>query len=437
VRGASNAAISGIQISGPVQVGGQVTFAQPPIGTFSVDWNSGVSNRPAAYKVVPGQHRPLRAKIGVNTWYDCYTSVYGYCITNIANQFISWGLRDAGWVWIGIDDGWHTGRDATTHRLVPDPGKYPQGMRALTDGIHSMGFKIGLYTSFPYCGAPNYPSTANYPVQDAQAMCDWNVDCLKFDGVGSASWMSTFYDTVQTLYLSNSRAPLYIETYCTPTDGFGVYQDPRLKYWATSQLASRDWSVDVGYFLSRFESELGAAHDYFSSFVPAGGLLICTNVAGVPPTNAYNAVKAQMSVLAMLSADMVANRFNPGYASNYLYMPPAEVLTAMKNTNVLAVHQDPAQVTGWPIIHDANKVVWLKPLGSVDGPEWAVTIWNPSTTAWSTNTFGMTNLPGLFTGTWRAVELWSMTTQIVSTVITCTNVPYEPKMYRLTPTWMY
>jgi hypothetical protein len=49
----------------------------------------------------------------------------------------------------------------------------------------------------------------------------------------------------------------------------------------------------------------------------------------------------------------------------------------------------------------------------------------------------MTNLPGLFTGTWRAVELWSMTTQIVSTVITCTNVPYEPKMYRLTPTWMY
>jgi hypothetical protein len=334
-----------------------------------------------------------------------------------------------------MDDGWYESqRDATTHRLVPKPSYYPQGMRTFVAGLHSMGFKVGLYLSSTYAGDPGYPDKGGYPKQDAEAFCEWDIDLIKLDGVGAASWLATFYDTETSLCWSNNRAPLWIEAYCTPSDSFGVYQDPRLKLLADGQLASRDWGNYVAYWLDRMDYEIAANHTYWSTFVPNTGVLVATNNYYNAAVDYGNGMKAQMSLVAMLSGSLICQSFQP-YATNALAPPPPAVLSAMLNTNVIAIQQDPAQVTGWSVFENNVTRVYVKPLGSIDGPEWAVLVWNRSQTQTNTFNFGLTNLPGVFTGSWRAVELWSGTTQMVSSVISTTHDVFEPKLFRLTPCW--
>ncbi len=413
---------------------GAASFEQVPAGTFTNSWRD-VQNKPLQYVAVPGQQRPSKARVGWNSWFDMHLSPTGAAISNVANQFIHWGLRDAGWIWLGIDDGWHeANRDGTSHRLIPKPSYYPQGMRAFVDGLHSMGFKVGLYLSSRYAGDPAAPATGGYPRQDAETFCEWDIDLIKFDGVGSASWLATFYDVEATLCLSNNRAPLWIETYCTPTDGFGVSQDPRLKLLADGQLASRDWGDSVLYWLDRLGNEIAANHTYWSTFVPNTGVLVASNSYYSLAINYGNGMKSQMSLVSMLSGSLICQRFQ-SYASNALSPPPPEVLTAMLNTNVIAIQQDPAQVTGWNVFDNDVVRAYVKPLDSFDGPEWAVLVWNRSGTQSNTFHFGLTNLPVPFAGPWRAVELWSGTTQMVSSVISTTNEPFEPKLFRLTPYW--
>jgi alpha-galactosidase len=56
------------------------------------------------------------------------------------------GLKDAGYTYINIDDCWAIGRDQSTGKLIPDPAIFPSGMKAVSDYVHSRGFKFGIYT---------------------------------------------------------------------------------------------------------------------------------------------------------------------------------------------------------------------------------------------------------------------------------------------------
>ena len=65
-----------------------------------------------------------------------------------ADAMVSSGMKDAGYQYIIVDDGWFSpeGRDANGN-LLPDPTKFPSGMKALGDYIHGLGLKFGIYGS--------------------------------------------------------------------------------------------------------------------------------------------------------------------------------------------------------------------------------------------------------------------------------------------------
>ena len=82
----------------------------------------------------------------------------------VAESFVTLGLRDAGYEYVNIDvclspaaivllhlknisqDCWALcDRDPKTNEQIPDPLKFPHGMKALADRIHSLGLKIGIY----------------------------------------------------------------------------------------------------------------------------------------------------------------------------------------------------------------------------------------------------------------------------------------------------
>ncbi len=91
-------------------------------------------------------------------------------------------MKDAGYTYLVLDDGWMTmERDKVTGNLVPDPEKFPNGMKVLVDYVHAKGLKFGLYNCAGTKTCAGYPGTRGYEYQDARFYASLGIDYLKFD----------------------------------------------------------------------------------------------------------------------------------------------------------------------------------------------------------------------------------------------------------------
>jgi hypothetical protein len=102
----------------------------------------------------------------------------------IADSMVSSGLRELGYQYINIDDSWASHRDARGN-LVADLTKFPSGMKALADYIHSKGLKFGIYSSRGDTTCVGQPGSRGFEKQDAALFASWDVDYLKYDSCGS------------------------------------------------------------------------------------------------------------------------------------------------------------------------------------------------------------------------------------------------------------
>lgn len=101
-------------------------------------------------------------------------------LREMADAMVSQGLDKLGYRYIFIDDCWQGGRD-NRNNIIPDPQKFPSGMKALCDYIHSLGLKVGIYS----CAAPltcaGFTASLGFEEQDAQTFASWGIDYLKYD----------------------------------------------------------------------------------------------------------------------------------------------------------------------------------------------------------------------------------------------------------------
>jgi alpha-galactosidase len=88
-----------------------------------------------------------RPTLGWNSWNIFACSVNETLMRDTMDAFVTLGLRDAGYVYVGVDDCWAKSRDPTTSVIQSDPQTFPSGMAALADYAHARGLKFGLYSS--------------------------------------------------------------------------------------------------------------------------------------------------------------------------------------------------------------------------------------------------------------------------------------------------
>jgi alpha-galactosidase len=119
--------------------------------------------------------------MGFNTWNKFACNVNEDLIKGIADAMVSSGMRDAGYQYVVIDDCWQVGRDSATGRIVPDPQRFPHGMRALADYVHSKGLKFGLYTDAGRRTCEGRPGSYQHYELDARTYAEWGVDYTKVD----------------------------------------------------------------------------------------------------------------------------------------------------------------------------------------------------------------------------------------------------------------
>jgi alpha-galactosidase len=103
-------------------------------------------------------------------------------IRGTADAIASLGFKDLGYEYIVIDDCWSqkSGRDRNGD-LVPDPNKFPNGIRALADYVHSRRLKIGIYSDAAHLTCGSHPGSFGFEEQDANLWATWGIDYLKYD----------------------------------------------------------------------------------------------------------------------------------------------------------------------------------------------------------------------------------------------------------------
>ena len=116
--------------------------------------------------------------MGWNSWNLFAEKVDDQTVRTMADAMASSGMRDAGYVYLNIDDTWEGVRDAQGN-LRPNR-KFPN-MKALADYVHSKGLKLGIYSSPGPRTCGGYPASYGHEGQDAKAFAAWGIDYLKYD----------------------------------------------------------------------------------------------------------------------------------------------------------------------------------------------------------------------------------------------------------------
>ena len=111
-----------------------------------------------------------------------------------ADALVSAGLKDAGYSYVNIDEGWWQGTRDSAGNISVDTAEWPGGMKAIADYLHSKGLKAGIYTDagrdgcgyyFP-TGRPAAPGSGSegHYLQDMLQFQRWGFDFVKVDWCG-------------------------------------------------------------------------------------------------------------------------------------------------------------------------------------------------------------------------------------------------------------
>jgi alpha-galactosidase len=120
--------------------------------------------------------------MGWNSWNLFGPAVSEGVVRETAEALVSSGLKERGYEYVVIDDCWSVkeGRDGNGD-LMADPLKFPNGMKALADYVHSLGLKIGIYSDAAERTCGGYPGSYGFEMQDAALWASWGMDFLKYD----------------------------------------------------------------------------------------------------------------------------------------------------------------------------------------------------------------------------------------------------------------
>lgn len=120
--------------------------------------------------------------MGFNTWNTFGEDISDAMIRETADAMVEKGLLDAGYEYLVIDDCWSKReRDPETGKIVPEPAKFPNGMKAVSDYVHSKGLKFGMYSCAGVRTCANYPGSFDHEFLDAETFAEYGVDFLKYD----------------------------------------------------------------------------------------------------------------------------------------------------------------------------------------------------------------------------------------------------------------
>lgn len=122
--------------------------------------------------------------MGWMTWNYFADNINEKEIREMADAMVESGMVEAGYKYIFIDDGWQGGRD-NRNNIIPDPTKFPSGVKSLADYLHAKGMKLGIYSDAAQLTCAGYTASYGFERKDARTFAQWGIDYLKYDYCGA------------------------------------------------------------------------------------------------------------------------------------------------------------------------------------------------------------------------------------------------------------
>jgi len=309
----------------------------------------------------------LTPPMGWNSWNKFACNVDENLIKQVADAMVASGMKDAGYTYINIDDCWHGERDSLGF-IHADSKRFPSGMKALADYVHTKGLKFGIYSDAGSQTCGGRPGSRGYEFQDAQMYASWGVDYLKYDWCNTEGLKAEgAYKTI-TAALRKAGRPVVLSICEWGTDKPWEWGPAVGHLWRTTGDIYNcfDCIEDHGTWKSWGVMQILDKQEGLRQYAGPGhwndpDMMEVGN--GMP----VNEDRAHFSMWSMIAAPLIA-----GNDVRKMSKETREVLT---NKEVVAVNQDKLGVQGFKYTVKDGLETWLKPL---DGGKWAIVFLNRS-----------------------------------------------------------
>jgi alpha-galactosidase len=356
----------------------------------------------------------LTPPMGFNNWNatHCRDDFDEAMVKATADIFVASGLKDAGYEYVNLDDCWALPQRDEDGNLVPDPTRFPNGIAAVADYVHSKGLKIGIYTSAgtKTCNALGFPGALGYEYQDAALFASWEIDYLKYDncnnqGVDAVQRYTTMRDALE----ATGRDIVY--SICE----WGQ-NDPWL------------WAKDVGHLWRT----TGDISDTWGSMLSiAKQNMVLAEYAGPGHWN-------DPDMLEVGNGGMTDREYRSHFSLWSIMAAPLligsdlrdatpETMEILGNREVIAVDQDALGVQGEPIRSEDGKHVFVKPLENGDR---AVALFNETgSTQTISTTASAIGLGG--SSSYNLKDLWTKSNRTTTGTISASVPAHATVFYRV------
>jgi len=310
-----------------------------------------LSSIAAAQKVKLAATPPM----GWNSWNHFAKEVSDPIVRAQADAMVSSGMRDAGYIYVNIDDTWEGERDV--QGFIHPNSKFPD-MKALADYVHGKGLKLGIYSSPGPKTCAKYEGSYGHEEQDAQTYAEWGIDYLKYDlcslrdmmkqaGSPEAAhkMMMDAYAKMHSALVKTGRPIIY--SLCQYGDdavwNWGASVGGNL--WRTTGDISDKYSrmTEIGFSQAGLAKYAGPGHWNDPDMLEVGN-------GGMKPDE----YRMHMSLWALLAAPLLAG--------NDLTKMTPDTISLLTNREVIAIDQDPGGIQGERISAEGPMEVWARPL---------------------------------------------------------------------------
>jgi alpha-galactosidase len=283
--------------------------------------------------------------MGWNSWNHFAEKVTDAIVRQQADAMVASGMRDAGYVYINIDDTWEGRRNA--QGFIQTNEKFPD-MKALADYVHSKGLKLGIYSSPGPKTCAGYEGSMGHEEQDAQTYAQWGIDYLKYDwcsAIEAKLDMKTAYTKMHDALKKTGRPIVYSLCQYGWNEVWKWGPEVGGNLWRTTGDITDRYSAMayIGFGQNGLEKYAGPGHWNDPDMLEVGN--------GRMNNDEY---KTHMSLWCILAAPLLAG--------NDLSKMSPETLAILTNKDVIAVDQDPAGKQGYRLWQEGPLEIWMKPL---------------------------------------------------------------------------
>ncbi|MEQ0564506.1 ricin-type beta-trefoil lectin domain protein [Amycolatopsis sp. NEAU-NG30] len=372
----------------------------------------------------------LTPPLGWNSWNSFGCNVSESAVRQAADAMVSSGMRDAGYRYIVVDDCWFDPQRDAQGALRASPSKFPGGMKALGDYIHSRGLKFGIYqvptdrTCAQRTGTyPGSTGSQGHEVQDANTFASWGVDYLKYDWcspAGTRDEQVARFTIMRDALRATGRPIVYS---INPNSYHAITGD---KYdwgqvadlWRTTEDLLDIWQngntnsypMGVGNVLdvnAPLAAQAGPGHWNDPDMLVVGR-----------PGLSLTESRTHFTLWALMAAPLMAG--------NDIRTMSADISAVLRNPRLLAVDQDSLGAGGRRVRDDGDAEVFAKPLA--DGSVAVGLLNRGGGTATVSTTAAQIGLSG---SSFTLTDLWSGATSASSGTISASVPSHGIAAYRV------